>query len=146
MDAILEIPDAGDARPAGASDLTQVTRGERLFLWRMSQASSNPTLGSAQMSQTEAADTLGLRIKVYQAAERDIGEPPRAVVAFLARAWPQITTAQRCRLARHRSGLTLDAVAFAAGPMSRPTYLRYEGLGDPRLVAWWETRGFRFAS
>ena len=44
-------------------------------------------------------------------------------------------------LARRRSGLGLHGVARAAG-VSHPTVLDWERRGNPRLIRFWEGRGF----
>lgn len=96
------------------------------------------------MSQVEAAVHLGVPKGIYEEAER--GEIPCVPIAEMLRDdLPTVpTVAQACRLARRRSGLALASLAVGTRATTVPTVLRMEARGDPRLVTYWEDRGFVF--
>lgn len=130
-------------------DLSSLTDAERLFLWRHRQLNlSGRMFGRAgpAMGQDEAAREIGLSHGAYRAIEtgRGIDVSP-AEVARTAESIEDLepTLGELCRIARRRSGELLVDVYDAVG-YSRPYYLRLERAGDPRVVAHWEGRGFRF--
>ncbi len=53
------------------------------------------------------------------------------------------TPGETCLIARRRSGLALREITAALG-ITTPTFHAWERAADPRVVAWWEGRGFRF--
>ena len=130
-------------------DLGSLTDAERLFLWRLRQVSQRgSTFGraGAAMGQDEAAREVGLSHGAYRAIETGLGATVSAVeVARTAEPIEDLepTVGEMCRVARRRSGELLVDVYEAVG-YSRPYYLRLERAGDPRVVAHWEDRGFRF--
>jgi hypothetical protein len=130
-------------------DLGYLTDAERLWIWRRRQLSRNGrTFGRAgpAMTQTEAAATIGVSYSSYRAIEAGLGA--RVLAAEVAAAAEPIeglvpTQAELCAAARRRSGELLVDVYESLG-VSRPWYLRLEREADPRVVAFWEERGFRF--
>jgi DNA-binding XRE family transcriptional regulator len=134
-------------------DLTNLNTGERLLLWRRRYPTARATtLGrsGARMSRAEAAVELGLSVKRYAKIEDDSGWLDAGLTGEeAARVRKKIadivspTIAEMCYLARRRSGLPLAKVEAALGT-TRPTLHKMEREGNPRLVAFWEGRGFLF--
>lgn len=130
-------------------DLGRRTAAEDLWLWRHRQlTTTGRVLGKcgAAMGQVEAAAHLGLSISAYSTLEQGrqtllSADEARALAEVLGPLSPD--RGELCVLARRRSGENLAAVTEAAG-VTRPTYLRAERDGEPRIVALWEERGFRF--
>lgn len=138
-------------------DLGTLTDAETLWLWRHRQLAMNGRLMGrsgpvmpigrygAAMSQREAANALGISEKEYVTLEHGQANNVSAVVVALAQPLEPLTPtiAELCQIARRRSGELLIDV-YESVNLSRPTYLRAERLGDPRIVAFWEDRGFSF--
>jgi hypothetical protein len=157
-------------------DLTRRTAGEELWLWRRSDLVETRPLGrrvfgkiGATLSQREAAEVLGIAERTIDDLERErpvMLDEAAALELALCRVEP--TAGELCRLARRRSGMTLDAVASSVHysrtftqrvrgggcwqraidlrGVSRVTLLRLEREGDPQLVAHWRARGYRFGA
>jgi hypothetical protein len=158
MDGDTRIPHRGRTGAAGAGgvppeanpDLTKLTSGERLWLWRTSRQGRRPKTGigneSGRMTQLEAGVILGVDSSQYWSLEHSDQLPDNVADAvFKELGEPPLTRAAQCRLARRRSPLTLTAVVVELGLVSRPTLYKLEAAADPRLVAFWEGRGFRFS-
>jgi hypothetical protein len=154
VDGDTRVPHRGRASTAGAAleprwDLTELTSGERLWLWRTSRQGRRPKTGigneSGRMTQLEAGVILRVDSSQYWALEHGDQLPDNVAEAvFKEIGEPPLTRAAQCRLARRRSPLTLTAVVVELGLVSRPTLYKLEAAADPRLVAFWEGRGFRF--
>jgi DNA-binding XRE family transcriptional regulator len=98
------------------------------------------------MSQEEAASRLGLSVSAYAALELGYATALRAdeVMSLIGPLGPlNPTVGELCVLARRRSGENVHQVTEAIG-YSRVSYFRFERDGDPRVVSFWEDRGFRF--
>lgn len=143
---------AGGATPAVDKNLTRLTVGERLWLWRINERSAVRSAtgkgnNGGRLTQIEAAERLGVDPTDYTAAEHGAetkcGEHA-VLVALQGVEEPELTTALQLRLARRRVPEGLGAVVLDAGMVSRPTFLKLEAAGDKRLVAYWRARGFRF--
>jgi DNA-binding XRE family transcriptional regulator len=128
-------------------DLTRVTEGERLLLWRYRQRrKAEGTMGrnGNAPGQAEAAAALGVSPGAYVNLESDrdavlsAGEAAR-ISAAIATVRP--TVAELCLLARRRSGRPLAELEDEVG-ISRPTWHARERCGD--LVSYWEESGFKF--
>ncbi len=129
-------------------DLGHLTDGERLWLWRRRQLSRyQRTFGRAGpgMTQEEAGAAVGVDYKRYRVLEAD-GQVSPTEAALVAEPIQDLepTIPELCALARRRSGELLVDVYEAMG-LSRPWYLRLERTADPRVVAHWAERGFRFS-
>jgi DNA-binding XRE family transcriptional regulator len=138
-------------------DLGTLTDAEILWLWRHRQLATNGRLMGrsgpvmpmgrygAAMSQSEAAGALGISEEEYVKLEHGRTGNVSAAVVALAQPLEPITPtiAELCQIARRRSGELLVDV-YESANLSRPTYLRAERLGDPRIVSFWEDRGFSF--
>lgn len=130
-------------------DLAQLSPAERLWTWRHRQKTETGRLfgrsGSA-MNQAEAAAKLGIGLPAYRSLELGGSTALSAedVVALIEALGPlNPTTGELCFLARRRSGETLTEVLESVG-VSRMTFLKLERAGDPSLVRFWESRGYRF--
>lgn len=97
-------------------DLTDRTLGEEIWLWRRRQPALNGrAFGKigATMSQEEAASILGIDYQLLVGLEEEESAvldrtTSESLVAMLTGA---PTPGELCRLARRRSGLTLDEAA-----------------------------------
>lgn len=112
------------------SDLRRRTKGEDLWLWRRCE----------RLTQRAAAGVLGVGRVTLQGMEADAlhGAPDHA--------WRQVSRPSKTlllALARRRSRLSLSRISSLVGA-SHVTVLRWEDEGDPRLVTFWEGRGFIF--
>lgn len=151
MDGHLDLPDARGARAARAvisanpSKLVEVTLSERLWLWR--------TATRPRVSLLDAAERFGLDVSLYWAVETGYERLSEAAIAkatdtvkrgLCRLTEPVMTVPLACRLARRRSRLRLAEVVVALGLGSRPTFYKLEAAGDPRIVSFWEERGFSF--
>jgi len=128
-------------------DLTDLTPGEELWLWRRRQVSpwgrTRSRIGSG-MSQEEAAARFGMTLQRYHDAEADrLAE--RDIRTILAEIGVQreMTLAERTALARRRSRWPLKRTVDDLG-MSRVTYLEREKAGHESIVQFWEGRGFDY--
>ena len=131
----------------GDPDLTQLTQGEKLVLWRRRQPSvSGATTGNGAgcLNQRDAAARLGVLQSVYWKAERDRAEQ-RIMLALLERTKPHRppTIGELCLIARRRSGMFLSTIEAALG-ISRPILMRMEAQADKRLMTFWRQHGFQF--
>ncbi len=153
-------------------DLTHRTVGEELWLWRRrTQPLDRRVFGKigAALSQREAAEVLGISERTIDDLENerpvDLDVAAALEVALCASA---PSAGDLCRLARRRSGLSLDEVAAGvsyrrvftqrtrgAGTwertidqygVSKVTLHRMERSGDPALVAYWVGRRYRFGA
>lgn len=113
-------------------DLSKRTPGEDLWLARK----------NADETAYEAARRAGWGRGRYRDAELDRG-PPLAPAGARLRAVPEPSLALLLLLARRRFGTGLAGVAKALS-ISRVTLLAAERRADPRLVRFWQKRGFRF--
>lgn len=118
-------------------DLSRLTEGERLWLWRVSQPEPAGGWPRRVMSQETAAARFGIRYGAYVALEKDRGHAEVDVDP------PTPTVGQLCQLARRRSGEGPQIVARDMG-VTRVTIWTWETIGSPRLVAYWHGRGFAF--
>ena len=129
------------------SDLTIITPGERLFLWRHRQNSrlrgwsrwSRKYRNGSVLSVRNAAYELRVGERKYIEMEKD-----RAPIDGLE--WLRIgniTLGERCLLARRRSGALLTEICHNIG-VSRPKFHELEKIGDPRVISYWRSYGFRF--
>ncbi len=107
-------------------DLRKQTAGEKFWISRKSRGKT----------QAQAAAEIHVSRPVYWAIETDRREPPNGVPLKKADDWRLLLP-----LARRRSGLTLDRVAYLVG-VSRPTIHAWEGQGSEVLVNFWRKRGF----
>jgi hypothetical protein len=138
-------------------DLSSVTPGERLWLWRH----AIPSLAGSRRgvavrtaysdasrpvasNQMEAAWRLKMDTSAYWAAEKDMLPPARLLELLDQVDEPPYELKDALRIARRRSPLTLPAVALGTGVGSRPTFYKLEAAGDERVAAFWQRQGFRF--
>src|SRR5262249_32030186 len=142
MDDGILVSDTRDAgptrtpRPTVNLDLSVLSPEERLWLWRINEPSSNPAKpgpgGKSQgghLSQVEAMALTGWPRAFYCAAER-CSEDVERVNAFLATvAEPPLTRALQSRLARRRTGFSLEVCSYGVGCLSVPTFLKQERAG-----------------
>jgi hypothetical protein len=112
-----------------ASDLTYLSPGERLFIWRRRN----------RFTQAEAAARYHIHRETWLRAEADATTLPNPPARALVLA---PTLPEALRLARRRSGLGSREAATAAS-MSHPSLLAAERNGEEALVAFWHARGFR---
>jgi transcriptional regulator with XRE-family HTH domain len=124
--------------------LGQLSTAERLFLWR--HRFDGRSRGNLGLTQVEAAAKLGINANRYIQLEKgkraalsvdDTTALHRAVGVFTP------TMSELCLLARRRSGLMLSDIVLEFDG-SRALFNSLEREGSPRLVAFWENRGFRF--
>lgn len=110
-------------------NLFDVTRGERLWMWRM----------RVPLTEGDAAKNLGVPLTQYRAMEQDDPElafwnfPPMAPVR-----------GDLCRLARRRMGWDLDEAAKQLGYSPTGQLEVAESNDDFLLLRKWVERGFRF--
>lgn len=147
---------SGSALPKKTSDLSRLTPGERLWLWRKSESSksksrrgvsvNSPAESSSSVprNQLEAASSLGLDTAAYWAAENDRLDPEKVEEILRSVEEPPYTLVAALRVARRRSHLSLTQVANAAGVGSKPTFYKLEGAGDSRVTEFWKSQGFMF--
>lgn len=113
-------------------DLTKRTPGESLWLWRRAH----------HLSATEAAQNLGLGRTSLWGVERGSSVVHRRLPKVRRPALPLLL-----RLARRRSGMSLERVARGVG-CSRTTLLKWEAggslAGAARVRGFWEHKGYRF--
>lgn len=109
-------------------DLRTLTEGEKLWLWRH-------RLG---LTQQLAADHYTVCKRYY--VEAELG---RRHEKFLTARVGLLNVDEQMALARRRCGRGLLGTATLAG-VCHVTLLARERAGDPRLLAFWEGRGFRF--
>lgn len=121
-------------------DLRAQTPGELLWLWRNHHG----------LTLRRAAAQLGLGRNKYE--EMEGGGTPidgwRQVLALSLKLDPRdiLTPGLLCKLARRRWAgevLSLASVAGVVG-VSKVALLRWEDIGAPRLVAFWQSKGFVF--
>lgn len=158
MSITREIRDPDRLADPARYDLGQLTAAERLFLWRHRQKSKNGRVlgrNGSSMNQAEAAETLGISPKLYNALENGsnfrlsgtLDEVPEQYRAILGVAGGlrdlTFSTGELCFLARRRSGQMLMTLERELG-VSRPRYHDLERAGDPAMIRFWEARGFRF--
>lgn len=156
MDGDLVISKESSARPARAGraqatvvdtelDLSKPSLGERLWLWRLTARADG-----RRVTLMEAASKLGVDTSTYWALEvgrlgEDSSSYASALAALVAVDEPVVTVPLALRLARRRAGVRLPDVALFVGIGSRPTFYKAERGGDPRVVRYWEARGFDFS-
>lgn len=115
-------------------DLTRPSEGERFWLWRRSKG----------WNQARAGAALGIGRGLLSAFEAGrVPENPRKSPQTPSKIRQRPSLPLLLALARRRSGYPLPKVARAVG-VSRTTILAWERAGDPRLVGFWEARGFLF--
>lgn len=123
-------------------DLSRLTPGEILYLWRKRKPSRSGRVfgrNGSSFSMAEAATELGVSPGEYSRGELD--EAPLAGITL-----PTIepTLPELCLIARRRSGLTLTDVERLLH-VSRPILHRMEREGNSRVVQLWTARGFAFS-
>lgn len=157
MDDQYVISDAPGAGSSGAAtkainyNLAELSPGEKLWIWRLSQPSNAPTpegrggnRNAGRMTLLEAAHTLGITQQAYWTAENDRGDPSSAALLLdRISELPEMTPALACRLARRRSGLRVDEIAHACGALSVPTFHNRERAADASVLTFWREFGFR---
>lgn len=133
-------------------DLTQLTAGERLLLWRLRQPAPNIE-GERQgrngrwLSIDAAAEQLTVRPGKWRNAEQ--GFDDEAAEEFLGELYERElkpsnhTTADLCRIARQRSEMGLEELCATLG-VSKPWFYVMERSGDERVVEFWIDMGFVF--
>jgi transcriptional regulator with XRE-family HTH domain len=119
-------------------DLGDLSPSERLYLWRR----------RARLGQAEAARRLKCSLAFYSKMERGIyeGDARAAILAINAAVVlvpPTPREQVEIALRRHRGR---KAHVAASLRVSRPTLDRLLASGDPRVRAYFEKRGFTFAS
>lgn len=135
-------------------DLCNVTRAERIWLWRrsyMSESGRKTGRGGGRMSGNEAAALLGISPTVYCDVERGRRrESENTVIVAIATREAAWDTSRRpsnnelCALARRRSAAQIEELCAALGGISKPYFLELERAGDAILMSMWEARGFTF--
>jgi len=133
------------------SDLTTLTRGERLWLWRRRTPSPTGRIfgpGGPGLSVSEAAPMFKMERSDYADLERDALPAEKLTTDSETRlnvvlAGFTATPGDYCRLARRRSGLSLEGVEVAL-KISRVGYHKLEAEADPRIVAFWTEWGDGF--
>lgn len=110
-------------------DLSQLTRPEKLWLWRRRR----------RVYQDELAARLNVGRNKLREYER--GNGAKSIKLRDLTLPSSATTAERLRLARRRSGLDMFAAARALG-VSRPTLRAMEERADRRLIKYWQNQGF----
>lgn len=145
---------AGTASPTAEAlnlDLQQLTRAERIWLWRRRQDTTTGRVygkGGSRMSVAEAAAALGIPVTVYRRVERGelVEHEGKVVEAIHARGYRflQPSVAELCSLARRRAAADIEGLCAALGGISRPTFFAWETLGAQALVDLWRARGFTF--
>lgn len=124
-------------------DLTNLTTGEQLWLWRRRQESPtgrNTGRGGGWMSANEAAAILGVQPDKYDLMERDVCDLPED----LLRSWVVPSAGELCTIARRRSELTIAQACAELGGISKPTLHKWERTDHPELVDLWRRLGFVF--
>lgn len=137
-------------------DLSKLTQAELLWLWRRRQLSKHskrkPTRQSTvrrmgrMMTREEASEALGVSENAY--ARLEVGDAllssdEKSRVRGALAAMAGVVVGELCAVARRRSGGGLRAAEEALG-VSRPKMQEMERCGDPRLVRYWESKGFGF--
>jgi hypothetical protein len=142
--------------PKESHDLSKLTPGERLWLWRLSERTKarsrrGVSVNSVRMdvcaaprNQLEAAVQLGLDSSVYWAAEKDLSNPGVTLGALSKVVEPPYTLVSALKVARRRSRLSVGVVAVGSGVGSKPTFYKLEAAGDMRVVEFWRSQGFKF--
>lgn len=115
-----------------SKDLGRRTPGEELWLARKATG----------LTSYEAASRAGVGRNAYREAELDRNPGPTPFKTGLLKV-SRPSLALLLALARRRSGYGLAKIVRAAG-RSKVTLLAWERAGDPRLVSFWEGRGFNF--
>lgn len=139
-----------DRAPGAAAvnlNLRQLSRPERIWLWRHRQRSTTGRVvgrGGARMSIGEAAAQLGVSSELYRRVENGQAPEYERMIADLLPSVgaAALTTAEQCQLARLRSGATVEELCAELGGISRPSFFAREEAGHPELVALWQARGF----
>lgn len=111
-------------------DLTTLTAGERLWLWRRQEG----------LTGHEAAAFLGVGRGLYWEAEAGRRPLPTGV-RTPSPGRPSVE--DLLALARRRAGWGLLGTARKA-KITHPTLLAWERTGAQNLLIWWENRGFTF--
>lgn len=135
-----------------ARDLTRLTKGEEVWLWRIRQPSPNDAhRGVRYMSQIDAAKKLGIGIGPYRNLEAsrrfkftmiaDMGSV-RDVLRLVGEI-PSPTIAEMCVLARRRSGLKLADMADRLGT-THVSIIQWEKDADSKIVRFWMDEGYNF--
>lgn len=164
MDGELNVSHAAGIEAGSAAyDLTRRTPAEELRLWRYRQFSSSGKLkgrSGPYYSRGEAAIALGLNHLTYLNLETNgdarLMLEQTSVLAEIIDNPPKPTTGELCRLARWRAGnaggrpvngavviISLTELTTALA-MSRPTFYVAERAGDPKIIDFWQNRGFTF--
>lgn len=117
-------------------DLSETTAAEELFLWRLENG----------LNQVAAAERLGVRLSVINSLENGkrtaLSADDIANLMAVTAEWHH-ETRWLLILARRRSGETASMISADLG-VSRVVVNNLERAGSPRLVAYWEGRGFKF--
>jgi transcriptional regulator with XRE-family HTH domain len=140
-------------QPSSNRDLYQRDTAENLWLWRHRQQSADSAARGRRansMSQVEAARHLNL--SPAQFTKLESGDSTLMSADELA-AWTQwpgwqhvhesASIAELCFLARRRSGKSIKEIAKAMG-ISTVSYAKFEGEGDDRVRAYWQSQGYHF--
>jgi hypothetical protein len=106
-------------------DLTALAPHEELWLWQLAQGFTN----------AEAAKAIKVSERHYWKLVNGLLNPDSYEV--------DPTPGQLCALARRRYGRGLAGTARLA-KCSPPTLLKRERTGDPKIIAFWEKKGFTF--
>lgn len=131
-------------------DLTRLTPGERLLLWRLRQPAENLVGRQGRngrwLSVNAAAEQL--TVSVAEWAEAELGLNDERAEALLDELYEregahEYTTAERCYVARQRSAERVQALCAELG-VSKPWFYVMERSGNERLVRFWQERGFTF--
>jgi len=128
------------------TDLSHLSAGEELWLWRRQQVSPSKTMGpgGSSMNRIEAATQLGITVQRYSDAERDrLAERDIRMITKELTIPKRLSQADVLALARRRSGMTLERVCSRL-KTTRQAYLKREMAGDPRVRTFWERTGFVF--
>jgi hypothetical protein len=132
-------------------DLTTLTQGERLWLWRRRTPSPTGRVfgpGGPGLSVSEAAPMFLMERNDYANLERDLLESDRIAAESskklnVALEGFEAHLGDLCRIARRRFGSSLETVEVALG-ISRVGYHKLEAEADYRIVAYWRGLGFAF--
>ena len=140
-------------------DLNVLSASERLVLWRYRQHATNGRLfgrSGAALTQSEAATRLGISGNTYARLEEGAASAMSAdkisgLLTALGPLFPSL--GELCFIARRRSGAKLQEVLDSFNRVSetarremisRPWFHQLERAGDPRVIAHWESQGFKF--
>lgn len=122
-------------------DLSHLTPGERLRLWRRRRVGERGQLRG--LSRAAAAERLGLDELALDRLERGRAAPGALAQHPAIASISAATMGELCYIARLRSRTRLDDACREYG-VTRPTYHEHERLSAATLMRFWEERGFRF--